>query len=483
MKRITAILLAAAATISAFGQNAENGKASESVVKGVKVDSLTFNRNGDYMVVEMLLDLAGMDVESGRAVVLTPWIVNEADSVGLKSVGVYGRTRYYQYMRNGISPLAGKDEMSFRSKEVPGQLAYSTFMPYSDWMNGSWLKLHRSDYGCCGNILAEHDGELGFFEERLEFFPPLVYTKPVAEHVKSRSIEGSAFIDFVVNKTDIRPEYRNNRIELGRIRATIDSVKNDSDITITNVWLKGFASPESPYEHNKELAIGRTAAVKGYIGNLYHFPESIITTEYEPENWEGLRKYVEASDITHKAEILDVIDCSLEPDPKEWRLKSRYPAEYKILVAECYPALRRTDYRVAYNIREYSDIEEIRRLMATKPQNLSLNEFYLLAQEYEPGTEEFTEVFETAVRLYPDDEVANLNAANASMRIGNMAAAARYLAKAGDSAEAVYARGTYAFRSDDFATAERYMKQAKAMGIEEAQAVLDAIETINNQNK
>lgn len=88
--------------------------------------------------------------------------------------------------------------------------------------------------------------------------------------------------------------------------------------------------------------------------------------------------------------------------------------------------------------------------------------------KYEPGTDEFTEVFETAVRMFPNDEIANLNAANAAIRRDDFAMARRYLNKAGDSAEAVYARGALAIREKDYDTAHRYLNRAKEMGLEKA---------------
>ena len=46
-----------------------------------------------------------------------------------------------------------------------------------------------------------------------------------------------------------------------------------------------------------------------------------------------------ASGISHRQEILDIIDIeNRDPDTKEWILKSRYPEEYKYLLANCYPA-------------------------------------------------------------------------------------------------------------------------------------------------
>ena len=82
--------------------------------------------------------------------------------------------------------------------------------------------------------------------------------------------------------------------------------------------------------------------------------------------------------------------------------------------------------------------------MLTQPQKLSLNEFYLPAQACSPGSDEFNEIFETAVRMYPEDTAANLNAANTAMQKGDLKNAEHYLRKAGESPEALYARGAYA---------------------------------------
>lgn len=445
----------------------------ETIVDGVSVGDLKMERNGGYMVVDMTLDLKDLEVDGNRAVLLTPRLVNGNDSLDLQSVGIYGRRRYYYYVRNGESMLAG-DEQSFKASEKPDDIAYHYIAPYAEWMNGATLSLHRSDYGCCNTLLAEQGGDLGRHVEA--FFPELVYVRPQAVAVKSRSLEGSAFIDFPVDKTVIYPDYRRNTAELGKIQATIDSVRNDRDVTITQVWLKGYASPESPYAHNRELAIGRTEALKDYIRQLYKFDEGIIATDHEPEDWAGLRRYVERSNLDHRTEILALIDSDMEPDAKEAKVKRAYPSEYRFLLQDCYPALRHTDYRIAYNIRRYSDAEEIKRVMREAPQKLGLDEFYLVAQEYEPGTDEFTEVFETAVRMYPSDAAANLNAANAAMRRGDLAGAGRYLARAGDTPEAVYARGALAIRMKDYDTARKYLNEAKSLGVEQAALTLDELD-------
>ena len=471
MKRtifILATLLGIGNVLKTVAQNTKD------ITLGVSIKSFNITREGKYLTVKMNLDLNKLDVDANRAVLLTPRLVNGTDSLDLPAVGIYGRRRYYYYVRNGIGSISGESETIYRASSKPDSVAYNNLAEYEKWMDGAMLKFHRSDWGCCHEIVAEYEGILG--RHREAFFPELIFVQPKTEIMKSRSLSGSAYIDFPVDQTVIYPDYRRNTTELGKIQATIDSVRNDKDVTITSVWLKGFASPESPYKHNTELAIGRTAALKKHIGQLYHFADSIIQTDYEPEDWAGLRRYVEQSNINYRAEILTLIDSDMEPDAKEAKIKRTYPNEYRFMLQNFYPALRHTDYRIDYNIRKFNKVEEIKRIMAEQPQKLSLNEFYLVAGKYEPGTDEFTDVFETAVRMFPNDEIANLNAANAAIRRDDFATARRYLDKAGDSAEAVYARGALAIREKDYDTARRYLGKAKEMGLEKATLTLKELD-------
>lgn len=460
--------------LTGIGALAGAQEQKQDTIPDVGVREFRMEHSGNYLSLDMELDLSDLDVNSNRAVLLTPRLVNGNDSIELSSVGIYGRKRYYYYLRNGINVLTDNEASSYRSKERPESVTYSKVMPYSDWMDGATLKLYRCDYGCCQDILAEYEGLLGRHDEA--FFPELVFVQPDGNITKTDTLSGSAFIDFIVDSVTIDPSYRENVRELGKIQASIDSLYTDRDVTITGVWLKGFASPESPYSHNTDLAIGRTAAVKEHIMKLYDFPEGVIETDYEPEDWEGLRRFVENTYMNHRTGILALIDSDMDPDAKEAKIKRTYPKEYQFLLYSCYPALRHTDYRIVYNIRTYNDVEEIKRVMLTHPQRLSQNEFYLAASSYEPGTDEFTSIFETAVRMFPDDEIANLNAAGAAIRRDDYAAAQRHLQKAGDSAEADYARGALAFRMEDYDKAREYMTMAGSKGLQQAGEVLDQLD-------
>ncbi len=82
--------------------------------------------------------------------------------------------------------------------------------------------------------------------------------------------------------------------------------------------------------------------------------------------------------------------------------------------------------------------------------------------------------------MFPDDSVANLNAANTAMGLGDLKNAARYLEKAGDSAEAVYARAIYAALNNDYDTAARLFADARQRGIAQA---ADALKQLQEMKK
>lgn len=452
---------------------------AQNVVPVATVKDASMESQKGKMTVGMNIDLSGMDVKSNRAVLISPVIVNGTDSVVLPEVGIYGRKRYYYYVRNDQSILTADDSKAYRTADMPDAIPYTATTDYREWMDGAQLKLNYSLYGCCNDILDENAQLLAQWEKPEPFVPRPVFIRPVAEASKTRELSGTAYIDFHVNKTFIAPEYHNNQAELAKIQQTIDGVRSDKDVTITELFIKGYASPESPYKHNATLAKGRTEALKEYVQKLNQFAEGVITTGYEPENWEGLRKAVEENaSLTHRDGILAIINSDREPDNKEWTLKRDYPTEYQYLLKEVYPYLRRSDYRIGYTIRTYTDVEEIKRVMATRPQNLSLNELFLAALSYEEGSDAYNEVFETAVRLFPDNEVANLNAANIAMQKGDLNGAERYLLKAGNTPEAVYGKGAWAFLKGDYPTATELMKQAANAGIAEANKVLEEIEKI-----
>lgn len=84
--------------------------------------------------------------------------------------------------------------------------------------------------------------------------------------------------------------------------------------------------------------------------------------------------------------------------------------------------------------------------------------------------------------MYPEDTAANLNAANTAMQKGDLKNAEHYLRKAGESPEALYARGAYAMLTEEYETAAGYPQEAEKAGIREAREALEQLQK-RNKNK
>ena len=432
---------------------------------GAEVSGVDIRKQRDSVVIRMNLNLSGMEVGRNRSIVVTPLFYAEGEEEWLPAIEVMGRTRYLYYQRNEESLYADSPYTIIKKdKNATQQVGYQVSVPYRKWMDRASLVV-AEDTCQCGEVSKGNSILLA--QADLVFTPRLAYISPQAETRKARALSGEAYLDFPVNKTVIYPEYRRNTAELAKIRATIDTIRTDKDFSITRISLKGYASPEGRYAANVRLSEGRTDALKDYLMGEYGFEASLFRTNAGAENWEGLRKYVAQSGLADKEAILAIIDSEEEPDAKEQRIRREHAASYRILLQDCYPALRRTDYTVDYVIRGFN-VEEAKEVIKTRPQNLSLQEMFAVAQTYQPGSEEFNHVFDVAVRLYPADPIANLNAANALLERKEAAQALKFLDKAGDTPQADNARGVAMILLERYDEAERYLHRAAQAGVSEA---------------
>ena len=457
--------------VAALLSIAGNAKASDTMenpdsAQDVTVSNVRIERSESFLNCNFTINFADKNLGSNRELRLNPVIIgNNGTETALPALIVAGRVRYIQARRH--EKLS--DSLRLIRFEKGMTLPYAASLPYEDWMETARIELRSKLTGCCKETKNEYAMTVDSLDfSPLIFHPVAEYIVPQAEAVKTRELRGRAFIDFPVNRTEIRPDYRNNTVELGKIRASIDSVRNDSDITITALSIKGFASPEGPWNNNVRLAKGRTEALKTYVENLYRFEPGLITTSYEPEDWEGLRNFVETSGLKNREAIMQIIDGPLAPDARDARIRSAYPEQYAFLLAEVYPALRHSDYKIDYTIRSYSDPKEIIEIMYTKPQNLSLEEFFTAARTLDPGSQTYNDLFETAVRMYPNSEAANLNAAASAITRGDYASAQRYLEKAGNSPQAIYTRGNLKASQGDFETALQHFQRAAKLKVASA---------------
>lgn len=438
--------------------------------KTVTVKNVRVENTNNNMVVNLDLNMDSLDLPSNMRLVFTPMVTSNTEQRLMPQIVVNGRKQEISYKRKGYKDFADNAVVVRRKNNTAQTLHYSAVLPYEKWMKNADVVVAEDLCGC-GDVKDQNTVELK--RMRTPFMP---YMRPEAEAQKVRHEQGRAFIDFPVDKITLYPDYRNNPRELDKIVSTINLVKNDKNTSITNVEIHGYASPESPYEHNAYLAENRAKTLKDYVRKLVNLDDKTFSVTSTPEDWEGLREYVAKSNLDNRDAILKLIDDNtLDPDAKEWKIKSTYPADYRVMLDSWYPALRHSDYVVSYSVRPFS-VEEAKEIMKTKPQQLSLEEMFMVAQTYEPGSREFNEVMATAVRMYPDNPTANINAACTRMELGDLEGAKIYLDKAGNSPEALHAKGVLAMLEGKNEEARQLLQKAKeggAQGVDKNLQILD----------
>ena len=279
--------------------------------------------------------------------------------------------------------------------------------------------------------------------------------------------KGCAFIDFPVNDVIIHETYSNNATELNKIVQTIDAIKNDTNVTITHISIHGYASPDGPYKLNERLSRERTQALKEYVCRLYTFDQTDIQTSHTPEDWEGFEALLTDTAFQQKEAVMRIVTGSLHPDRKEEKLKKQFPAFYRFVLEHWFTLLRHSDYTIEYHVRPFS-VEESRNIFVTNPKNLSLEEMFRLALTHTPGSETYNKIFMTAVQLFPDNPVANLNAACISLMQRDVKSAGHYLEKAPEVPETALAKGVLYLLKNQYEEAESFFRQAKAAGLSQA---------------
>lgn len=439
MKKIRMILLAACPALfcPVPGSMAQVRQGSVTV----QVNELA--QRGDSLYVDMAVTTEGRNVPSRMSADFTPVLVSSERSLALPAVSLMGRNSYRNH-RRALALMSAKERGAYEKSApyyvVPdykgdSRMDYRLALPYEAWMSSAKLTLQRIDCGCGKSSVTDVRllaGKVSLEEviviERYRIEPHLAYIRPEAEAVKSRAEQGESFLDFAVGKTAVNPEFGRNAAELEKIRRMIDLVQDDKDLTIKRIVIVGYASPEGSLAMNERLSEGRAKALRDYLQSRYPaIPGSLYSIRFGGENWDDLVKAVQTSDMPDKQAVLDIIDRYSIIGGREAKLMAlKGGTPWRYMLREMFPSLRKVTVTVDYDVRNF-DAEEAKAVVKTRPQNLSLNELYLVANTYEPGSEDFNSLFETAVRLYPESVTATVNAAVAALERRDFVGAERYL--------------------------------------------------------
>lgn len=450
-----------------------------------EISNLTVERNGGDVRVTMNIDISNISVGRDETIIITPIVTNDERKVTMPSIELMGRRAYLYYMRDGEkseteNPFAAQRVAKRAEKKagVKQVIDYEASFGFEEWMRGSKVAIREGLCGC-GKLRTENTKTFANFGHTI-YEPQYTWSfiEPEPEPIKVRNESHSAYINFWVDRYDIRENYRNNAVELAGILESIAKVDDDKDLTITSITIEGWASPEATEIHNKVLSENRAKSLANYLSKKTGIKRSNIIAKGCGEDWVGLRALVDATPgLLYRDKVYAIIDSRYTLDEKDYLLSQLRPNTiYKRLMNEMYPKLRRNDYKITYEVRNF-DLEEARTLIYEDPKKLSVDEMYKVAGSYERGSEEYNHVLVVAAVHFPEVVAAAINAAHLKIQKGRLDEALAILERSNQSdARIIAAQGYIYLLKQEYDTARELLRIAAKDGNEDAKHNLEELD-------
>lgn len=462
-------------SLPAHGQQLEqNSFWLDDFAGSVTVRPIELSERGDSLYFEMDVSVCTEAVNPRQSWTIVPVLSTEGDKyvITLPHLQFNGRVKDQLYRRgvrfNNREITADQPYVRINmpnDKELV--LNYTAQIPYEYWMDTATLSIHQalSSPANKRQLFVVRDAGKVYLEPREPYAvqPQILFITPEKE-LKTRKMQGQAYLDFQVGRSVILPNFRRNPEELAKIAATVAQVRENPDVQIIGLFIEGYASPEGRYATNERLSLERAGALKDHMAKTLGLSEGLFRVSAVAEDWGGLRVLVDDSRIAQKERILDIIDSSDEPDRKEQRLRA-LGAPWRTMMNEMFPQLRRVDYQIDYSVKDYT-LDESRELVGRSPEMLSQRELFLLAQSYPKESTEREQIFETMLRIYPEDTVAIINAAGMMLERGENTTAKRYLDRVAGDPRAWVNLGVYYLQTGELEQAAGYFDRVSSFGFE-----------------
>lgn len=130
-------------------------------------------------------------------------------------------------------------------------------------------------------------------------------TEPLSALVPTDSI--SAVVRFRCGSSEVDRSYRGNAAELEALISEICSAEREDSLSLRYIHIVAGASVEGGTTINTKLSAARALQIRSCLQRHFSLPDSVFSVSSLGEDWEGLRRLVQSSDISSRTEILAIL--------------------------------------------------------------------------------------------------------------------------------------------------------------------------------
>ncbi len=274
----------------------------------------------------------------------------------------------------------------------------------------------------------------------------------VKEVVERRAFENySAHIVFPVGRSEFKLDMADNKSEIEKVEKIVREVDETGIFVVDSIVMTATCSPEGSWAANESLARRRSQSMGHFFkGRQIEDIElsKLINPHYLAEDWGKLANLIQNKDtLQNKTEILALIQNEQNADIRESKIRSQFPADYKVMKEVFYPELRAVNFE--FNMHRKGMVKDtIHTDVIDKKYAEAIK--MLENRRYKDALE---------VLLEYDD----VNTAICYMSMGYDTPALTILKKEKETANTVYLMAVIYARQNDYSKAVEYYKKAVEM--------------------
>jgi len=253
---------------------------------------------------------------------------------------------------------------------------------------------------------------------------------------------------------------------------------------VIGVSIVGWASPEGELNRNQDLSSNRSKVAKDWFEKEYdkYIRDLARKAKVKPadlkknlkydledkgEDWDGFLSAVAASSLKEKDQVLNVIRSQASRDQRQQQIRNMIAIYNEI--DNILPELRRAIIKISCTDSKMD--EEIAKLSSENPSELSLSEL-LYSASLTTDIKMKATIFETAIKLFPEDYRGYNDLACIKAFEGDVAGAKELLKKAGslspNNGVILNNEGVIAMMEKDYTAAKQAFEASEKAGFSQA---------------
>jgi tetratricopeptide (TPR) repeat protein len=281
-----------------------------------------------------------------------------------------------------------------------------------------------------------------------------------------------ADIHYIINRYDVRNSELTQE-DITGMKEFITTANANERIDMKGIEISAYASPDGELDLNTRLSGNRENSANRYLQRELQRSEIDIPEDEEffslmstPEDWEGFKELMEASDIQDKDLILRVLSMYTDPVVREREIRNISEA-FEVIKEDILPELRRSKFTVNVEKIGWSD-EELVQWVKTDIDTLGLEDLLYVATLFDDNQTKLT-IYEHTWEKFPGCIRAASNLGTVQLAMGRTAAAKSSFEAARKLRDHNIVKnnlGVVAMKEGDIETAENLFTSAMGAGDE-----------------